>query len=52
MKSFFQEEGLVKQHLDSYNDFTRNTLQQIIDEIGGIQIEVPNHTYNIKFGAI
>lgn len=52
MKSFFQEEGLVKQHLDSYNDFSRNTLQQIIDEIGGIQIEVPNHTYNIKFGAI
>ena len=52
MKSFFQEEGLVKQHLDSYNEFTKNTLQQIIDEIGGIQIEVPSHTYNIKFGAI
>jgi DNA-directed RNA polymerase subunit B len=52
MKSFFNEEGLVKQHLDSYNDFTRNTLQQIIDEIGGIQIEVPNHVYDIKFGAI
>jgi DNA-directed RNA polymerase subunit B len=52
MRSFFEEEGLVKQHLDSYNDFTRNTLQQIIDEIGGITIEVPNHTYNIKFGAI
>ena len=52
MKSFFHEEGLVKQHLDSYNDFTRNTLQQIIDEIGGITIEVPNHIYDIKFGAI
>ena len=52
MKSFYNEEGLVKQHLDSYNDFARNTLQQIIDEIGGIQIEVPNHTYNIRFGAI
>lgn len=52
MKSFFKEEGLVKQHLDSYNDFTRNTLQHIIDEIGGISIEVPNHIYKIKFGAI
>jgi DNA-directed RNA polymerase subunit B len=52
MKSFFKEEGLVKQHLDSYNDFTRNTLQHIIDEIGGISIEVPNHVYKIKFGAI
>jgi len=52
MKSFFAEEGLVKQHLDSYNDFVENTLQQIIDEIGGITIEVPNHTYEIKFGSI
>jgi DNA-directed RNA polymerase subunit B len=52
MRSFFVEEGLVKQHLDSYNDFTRKTLQQIIDEIVGIQIEVPNHTYKVKFGAI
>jgi len=52
MKAFFEEEGLVKQQLESYNEFTRNTLQQIIDEIGGIQIEVPGHVYDIKFGAI
>jgi DNA-directed RNA polymerase subunit B len=52
MKTFFTEEGLVKQHLDSYNDFVQNTLQQIIDEIQGIQIQVPGHTYDIKFGTI
>ena len=52
MKTFFAEEGLVKQHLDSYNDFVQNTLQQIIDEIQGISIEVPGHTYDIKFGTI
>ena len=52
MKTFFVEEGLVKQHLDSYNDFVQNTLQQIIDEIQGITIEVPGHSYNIKFGTI
>jgi DNA-directed RNA polymerase subunit B len=52
MKSFFAEEGLVKQHLDSYNDFVQNTLQHIIDEIRGIQIEVPGRTYDIKFGTI
>jgi len=52
MKAFFAEEGLVKQHLDSYNDFVQNTLQHIIDEIQGITIEVPSHTYNIRFGAI
>lgn len=52
MKTFFNEEGLVKQHLDSYNDFVQNTLQQIIDEIQGITIEVPDHSYDIKFGTI
>jgi len=52
MKSFFVEEGLVRQHLESYNDFVHNTLQQIIDEIEGITIEVPGHTYDIKFGNI
>jgi DNA-directed RNA polymerase subunit B len=52
MKSFFVEEGLVKQHLDSYNDFVQNTLQHIIDEIRGIQIETPVRTYDIKFGTI
>ncbi len=52
LKTFFTEEGLVKQHLDSYNDFVQNTLQQIIDEIKGIKIEVPGHTYDIKFGTI
>ncbi len=52
MKSFFTEEGLVKQHLDSYNDFVQNTLQHIIDEIRGIQIETPGRTYDIKFGTI
>ncbi len=52
MKAFFTEEGLVKQHLESYNDFVQNTLQQIIDEIQGIEIEVPGRTYEIKFGTI
>jgi len=52
MKAFFAEEGLVKQHLESYNDFVQNTLQRIIDEIQGITIEVPGHTYDIKFGTI
>jgi DNA-directed RNA polymerase subunit B len=52
MSSFFSEEGLVKQHLASYNDFLENTLQEIIDEISGLTIEVPNHVYEITFGEI
>jgi DNA-directed RNA polymerase subunit B len=52
MKAFFAEEGLVNQHLRSYNEFIDRTLQEVIDEIGGITIEVPGHTYNIRFGSI
>lgn len=52
LKSFLAEEGLVKQHLDSFNDFVQNSLQQIIDEIGGISIETSTRTYDIKFGTI
>ncbi|MFB0543390.1 MAG: DNA-directed RNA polymerase subunit B [Candidatus Bathyarchaeia archaeon] len=52
MKAFVAQEGLVKQHLRSYNEFVHNTLQQIIDEIGGITIETLNHKEEIKFGTI
>ncbi|MFP3951415.1 MAG: DNA-directed RNA polymerase subunit B [Candidatus Bathyarchaeia archaeon] len=52
MRSFFTEEGLVKQHLDSYNEFVNSTLQEIIDEIEGLTIEVPDHTYEVNFGRM
>ncbi|MEM1990980.1 MAG: DNA-directed RNA polymerase subunit B'', partial [Candidatus Bathyarchaeia archaeon] len=51
-KSFFEEKGLVRQHLDSYNEFVEHGLQEIIDEIGEIEIEVPEGPYKIKFGKI
>ena len=49
-KSFFKERGLVKQHLDSYNDFIDHGIQQIIDETGEIRIEIPESPYKIKLG--
>jgi len=52
MKAFIAEEGLVKQHLRSYNEFVKTTLQQIIDEIGGITIQTPSQKHEIKFGTI
>jgi DNA-directed RNA polymerase subunit B len=52
MKAFIDEEGLVKQHLRSYNEFVKTTLQQIINEIGGITIETPSQRHEIKFGTI
>ncbi|KYH39134.1 MAG: DNA-directed RNA polymerase subunit B [Candidatus Bathyarchaeota archaeon B23] len=52
MKAFFREEGLVRQHLESYNEFVRHTLQRIIDEIGGMIIEVPGRNYEVRFETI
>ena len=49
-KAFFREKGLVRQHLDSYNDFIDHGLQEIIDEVGAIDIEIPESPYKIKLG--
>jgi len=51
-KAFFEEKGLVRQHLDSYNEFVERGLQEVIDEVGEIEIEVPEGPYKIKFGKI
>lgn len=51
-KAFFKEKGLVRQHLDSYNEFIEHGLQEIINEIGEIQIEIPELPYTIKLGQV
>ncbi len=51
-KAFFEEKGLVRQHLDSYNEFVEHGLQEVIDEVNEIEIEVPEGPYKIRFGRI
>ena len=51
-KAFFEEKGLVRQHLDSYNEFIDHGLQEVIDETGEIEIEVPESPYKIKLGRV
>ncbi|MBS7615677.1 DNA-directed RNA polymerase subunit B [Candidatus Bathyarchaeota archaeon] len=52
LKTFFKEKGLVRQHLDSYNEFIDHGLQEVIDEVGEIPIEVPESPYKVKLGQI
>ncbi|MEM2946989.1 MAG: DNA-directed RNA polymerase subunit B [Candidatus Bathyarchaeia archaeon] len=52
LKAFFKEKGLVRQHLDSYNEFIDHGLQEVIDEVGEIPIEVPECPYTVKLGQI
>jgi len=51
-KSFFKEKGLVRQHLDSYNEFIDHGIQEVVDETGEIDIEIPENPYKIKLGQL
>jgi DNA-directed RNA polymerase subunit B len=50
VEAFFKRKGLVRQHLDSYNDFIKRRLQQIIDEIGKIDLDIEG--IHVKLGRI
>ncbi|MEM3017358.1 MAG: DNA-directed RNA polymerase subunit B'', partial [Candidatus Bathyarchaeia archaeon] len=52
MKSFIKETGLVRQHIDSYNEFITSGLQSIIDEVEEIPIEVEENPFTIRLGKI
>lgn len=50
LKAFFKEKGLVRQHLDSFNDFIETQMQEIVDETKQIIPDIPD--FYIKFGNI
>ncbi|MEM3041321.1 MAG: DNA-directed RNA polymerase subunit B'', partial [Nitrososphaerota archaeon] len=52
MKCFFDAEGLVRQHLDSYNDFIDHGIQKIIDEIGEIPIDSPEYPFKVRLKRV
>lgn len=52
LKTFFNEKGLVRQHLDSYNEFIDHGLQEVVDEVGEIPIEVPDNPYKVRLGQL
>ncbi len=50
MKSFFTSKGLVRQHLDSYNDFVERRIQRIVSDVGKIEPDIPN--YYVRLGRV
>lgn len=40
--SFFEEKGLVRQQLDSFDEFVQNTMQELVDE--GSQLVLQSNT--------
>ena len=52
LNSLLVKEGVARQHLNSYNEFFQRGLQNIVDEVGGIEIESMGNPYKIRFGKI
>lgn len=63
ISSFFDTKGLVSQQLDSYDEFTRNTIQDIVRENGFVILDMPvghydeddpilKRRYQIEFGRV
>ncbi|MEW6592738.1 MAG: DNA-directed RNA polymerase subunit B [Candidatus Hadarchaeota archaeon] len=50
VEAFIKEKGLVRQHLDSYNYFVDHGLQQVTDEVGGIDLDIEG--VKVKFGKV
>ncbi len=50
VEAFIKEKGLVRQHIDSFNDFVKRRIQKIIDEIGIVETSIPG--VYIKLGKI
>ncbi len=52
LKNMLETEGIARQHLNSYNEFIESGLQNVIDEINGIEIEALGNPYRVKFGKL
>jgi DNA-directed RNA polymerase subunit B len=50
LSSYFKENSLVKQHLDSYNKFIEEGIQKVINHVGTIQPSVEG--FELRFGAV
>ncbi|OYT61525.1 MAG: DNA-directed RNA polymerase subunit B [Thermofilum sp. ex4484_15] len=50
VEAFIKEKGLVRQHLDSYNDFIERRLQEIVNEQGIIETSIPG--FYVRLGKI
>ncbi|ENN95930.1 DNA-directed RNA polymerase subunit B'' [Methanocaldococcus villosus KIN24-T80] len=49
--AYFKEHSLIDHQIESYNDFIERRLQEIVDEVGEIDTEIPGG-YKVKLGKI
>ena len=52
IEDILTREGIAKQHLNSFDEFLKTGLQEIMNEIGHIDIENSEYPYKIKLGKV
>ena len=52
IQDILTKEGIARQHLNSFDEFLKNGLQEIITEVGQIDIENAEYPYKIQLGKI
>jgi len=52
IQDILSKQGVANQHLNSFDEFLIKGLQDIIDEIGHIDIENAEYPYKIQLGRI
>ena len=52
VQNILSREGIAKQHLNSFDEFLKKGLQEIINEISHIDIENAEYPYKIELGRI
>ena len=53
ISSFFQEKGLVRQQLDSFDEFVQNTMQELVDENSNLILDqLEQHSGHMKYATV
>ena len=52
IQDILTKEGIARQHLNSFDEFLRNGLQEIINEVSQIEVENAEYPYKIQLGKI
>ena len=49
IEAFFDQYGLVGQHLDSFNRFIREELQQVVDSVGKLTPKIEGYVVTGRY---
>ncbi|MCP8312290.1 MAG: DNA-directed RNA polymerase subunit B [Candidatus Methylarchaceae archaeon HK02M1] len=52
LRDIVEREGVARQHLNSYNEFVQKDIQNVIDDVGEVEIEAIGGPYKVKFGRV